>query len=232
MSTVSSGGEDMDLVVTDPPYNVNYGQKNEDLNRIDKGARNKEFIANDDLDPDSFMDFLSKAYQNMDRVLKKGGAFYIWYASTSSKPFYNAFDGTDLEHHQELVWVKNGICLSRSDYQWQHEPCIYGWKKGAGHYFVDDRSQHTVIEENKPTVSDMHPTMKPVALIARLIGNSSKAGQCVFDPFGGSGSTLIAAEQLGRRAYLMELDPHYVQVIIERWQALTGKKARLVGHGE
>lgn len=257
--TLMAGGE-ADMVVTDPPYNVDYAGKTESLNRADKGNRVHKDIENDNMDSAQFLDFLSKAYQNMSDSLKAGGAFYIWYASRSTREFYGALEGTGLEAHQALIWVKNTIVLSRSDYQWQHEPCIYGWKEGAGHYFIDDRSQHTVTEypteeelkgktptelrqiihdllqavptdvirENKPAASELHPTMKPVRLIARQIANSTRAGEIVLDLFGGSGTTLMAAEQLGRRARLMEYDPHYVDVIIARWEEYTGKKAELV----
>lgn len=248
------------MVVTDPPYNVDYAGKNESLNRADKGNRIQTEIENDKMDAGQFLEFLSKAYQNMSDSLKAGGAFYIWYASNSTMEFYGALEGTGLDAHQELVWVKNNIVLGRSDYQWQQEPCIYGWKEGAGHYFIDDRSQRTVTEypietelkdkspaelrqiihnllqavptdvihEDKPQVSELHPTMKPVKLIARQIANSSRVGETVLDLFGGSGTTLMAAEQLGRKARLMEYDPHYVDVIIARWEEYTGKKAELV----
>lgn len=254
-----AGGE-ADMVVTDPPYNVDYAGKNEALSTLDKQNRITREIENDKMSSDAFDEFLKKAYQNISDSLKAGGAFYIWYAQNNTRNFYHAFEGTELEVHQALVWVKNNIVLSRSDYQWQHEPCIYGWKAGAGHYYVDDRSQHTVTEypvenelknktpaelrqiihdllqavptdvlkEDKPQVSELHPTMKPVKLIARQIANSSRVGETVLDLFGGSGTTLMAAEQLGRKARLMEYDPHYVDVIIARWEEYTGKKAELV----
>lgn len=165
--------------------------------------------------------------------------------------------GLDLK--QCLIWVKNSLVLGRQDYQWIHEPCLYGWKPGASHYFTDDRSLVTVMEqepmdlsklkkeelldlvmrifdakvpttvirENRPTRSDLHPTMKPVKLMARLISNSSQRGEIVLDPFGGSGSTLLACESLGRRCRTMELDPRYCDVIIKRWEEQTGKKAVL-----
>ncbi len=254
-----AGGE-ADMVVTDPPYNVDYAGKNEALSTLDKQNRITREIENDKMSSDAFDEFLKKAYQNLSNSLKAGGAFYIWYAQNNTRNFYHAFEDTELEVHQALVWVKNNIVLSRSDYQWQHEPCIYGWKTGAGHYYVDDRSQHTVTEypaenelknktpaelrqiihdllqavptdvlkEDKPQVSELHPTMKPVKLIARQIANSSRVGETVLDLFGGSGTTLMAAEQLGRKARLMEYDPHYVDVIIARWEEYTGKKAQLV----
>ncbi|MBQ7701546.1 MAG: site-specific DNA-methyltransferase [Candidatus Methanomethylophilaceae archaeon] len=158
-----------------------------------------------------------------------------------------------------LVWAKNVMVLGRQDYQHKHEPCLYGWKEGQAHYFIDDRTkttvyenppdigtmskedmrkllqeilanvETTVIHENKPTKSDLHPTMKPVKLIAHQIVNSSRPGEIVLDPFGGSGSTLIACEHTGRQCRMMELDPHYCDVIVQRWEALTGRKAEKVG---
>lgn len=130
-----------------------------------------------------------------------------------------------MQVRQQLIWVKNAMTLGRQDYQWRHEPCFYGWKEGAAHYFVDDRTQTTVLEEAKPLKNDVHPTMKPVTLIAKFVANSSKKDDIVLDLFGGSGSTLIASEQLRRKCYMMELDPKFCDVIIRRWENLTGEKA-------
>lgn len=130
-----------------------------------------------------------------------------------------------LQVRQQLIWVKNAMTLGRQDYQWRHEPCFYGWKEGAAHYFVDDRTQTTVFEEAKPIKNDVHPTMKPVKLIAKFVENSSKKDDIVLDLFGGSGSTLIASEQLRRKCYIMEFDPKFCDVIIRRWEKLTGEKA-------
>ena len=132
---------------------------------------------------------------------------------------------------QCLVWVKNALVLGRQDYQWRHEPCLYGWKDGAAHEWHSDRSQTTVLEFDRPTSNAEHPTMKPVALIAYLIGNSSRPGGLVFDSFLGSGTTLVAAEQLGRRCCGLELDPRYCDVIVRRWEQLTGKTAHLMEAG-
>lgn len=126
---------------------------------------------------------------------------------------------------EQIIWAKNAFTLGRQDYQWKHEPCFYGWKDGAAHYFIDDRTQTTVIEEDKPARNAEHPTMKPVKLLARLIKNSSRLGETVLDFFGGSGSTLIACEQMGRKCYMMEIDPKYCDVIVKRWENLTGRKA-------
>lgn len=236
-------GEVMDLCVTDPPYNVDY-----------EGTAGK--IENDNMDDLSFHDFLFDFYTQMLRVLKEGGAYYIFHADSEGLNFRSALKQAGGAVRETLIWVKNSLVLGRQDYQWKHEPCLYGWKDGAGHYFIDDRCQTTVFEddsayqkmskdelialikriqeeaqpctiihENKPTKNDLHPTMKPINLIGRLVKNSSREKENVFDGFGGSGSTLIACEQLNRKAYLMELDPRYIDVIIKRWEDFTGKKA-------
>ena len=124
-----------------------------------------------------------------------------------------------------MIWAKNSLVLGRQDYQWKHEPCFYGWKEGASHEWYSDRNQTTILEFKRPTRNDIHPTMKPVELIGYQITNSSKSKDKVLDIFGGSGSTLIACEQLNRKCYMMELDEHYCDVIIDRWQKLTGKTA-------
>ena len=248
------GGEVMDLCVTDPPYNVNYGSINETGYVKERNNANK--ILNDNMDDLSFYNFLFDFYTQMMSVLKAGGAFYIFHADSESLNFRGALKEAGGTVKETLIWVKNALVLGRQDYQWKHEPCLYGWKDGAGHYFIDDRCQTTVFEddsalqkmskdqliqlikqiqeeqcpttiihENKPTKNDLHPTMKPINLIGRLVKNSSRERENVFDGFGGSGSTLIACEQLNRRAYLMELDPRYVDVIIKRWEEFTGEKA-------
>jgi site-specific DNA-methyltransferase (adenine-specific) len=139
--------------------------------------------------------------------------------------FYNACRNIGWEIRQQLVWAKSHFVIGRNDYKNKYEPCIYGWKDGATHYFIDDRSQTTILEFDKPLKSNEHPTMKPIPLIARLIENSSKIGEIVLDLFGGSGTTLIACEQLDRKCRMMELDPKYCDVIINRWENFTGKKA-------
>ena len=244
----------MDLCVTDPPYNVNYGSINETGYGKERNNANK--ILNDNMDDLSFYNFLLDFYTNMMDVLKEGGAFYIFHADSESLNFRGALKEAGGTVKETLIWVKNALVLGRQDYQWKHEPCLYGWKEGAGHYFIDDRCQTTVFEddsalqkmskeqliqlvkqiqeeqtpctiihENKPMKNDLHPTMKPINLIGRLVKNSSRENENVFDGFGGSGSTLIACEQLNRNAYLMELDPKYIDVQIKRWEEFTGKKA-------
>jgi DNA modification methylase len=241
-----------DLVVTDPPYNVNISNS--------KGMT----IENDNMQSEKFYEFLSKAFSNMNLYLKEGGAFYVWYASTEHTNFETALNSAGLHVRQQLIWVKNQFILGRSDYHWQHEPCLYGWKGGSGHYFVDDRTQSTIIEdkpidydnlskeevvkmlkkvysaqlpstiirENKSLENDLHPTMKPINLMAKLIRNSSEKSEIVLDLFGGSGSTLIACEQLNRKCYMMEYDPRYADAIIERWEKYTGRKAAPVKGGD
>ena len=241
-----------DMVMRDPPYNVDYSSKNEMLNFSDKGSHIQKPIENDKID--NFEKFIYDAYKNMVNNTKEGGAFYIWHSEKEDIAFKEQLIKAGVYIHQTLIWVKNNFVLGRMDYQPKHEPCLYGWKEGAGHYFVDDRSQSSVIEdekpdikkmkkeelvklleeiysdkvsttvikENKPQVSDLHPTMKPIKLLAKLIKNSSQKEEIVLDLFGGSGSTLITCEQLNRKCYMMELDEHYVSVIIERYINFTG----------
>ena len=238
-------GEKADCVMTDPPYNVAVSNS--------KGMT----IMNDDMNSAAFKEFLVSAFQGLSESLKKGGSFYVWLAGKERVAFETALNENNLFVRQELIWNKNTFNLGRQDYQWKHEPCLYGWKEGASHYFVDDRTQATVIEdekkefkkmrkeelvqllediysdkisttvinESKPTINDLHPTMKPLKLIGRLLKNSSKINDNILDLFGGSGSTLIVCEQLKRNCFMMEYDPKYADVIIERWEKFTGKKA-------
>ena len=242
---VDQGG--VDLVVTDPPYNVNY-----------EGTAGK--IQNDNMSNESFLNFLEDTFKVMRDCLKEGGAYYVWHADTNRLYFSQALKNNDLEERQNLIWVKKSLVLGRQDYNWKHEPCLYGWKPGAAHYFINDFTNTTtfddepnlstmtkeelrdyaelllklredgttILREAKPSTNPLHPTMKPVPLIAKQIKNSSKKGEIVLDLFGGSGTTLIAAEQTGRKARLVELDPVYVDVIIHRWEKFTGKKAELI----
>ena len=254
------GGDKLDLVITDPPYNVDYGAKTEMLNDYlgQKDARNNSTILNDQMDSLSFYQFLLAAFQNMNDAVRPGAAAYVFHAESTGLQFRQAYADAGLKMAQCLIWEKNSFVLGRQDYQWRHEPILYGWKEGAGHYFVKDRTQDTVLLEdpldfksmkrqellafveklfrdyqdqttvhfeNKPSRNALHPTMKPVPLIGRLMNNSSKPGWLVGDLFGGSGSTLMAAEQLGRTAYVMEMDERNVDVIVQRWEQYTGKKA-------
>ena len=243
------GGELADLLLTDPPYNVAY----------EGSTKDKLTIANDNMDDASFLAFLKEAFKNAFSSMRPGAAYYIWHAGTAGYEFKAALKACDITLREVLVWVKPHFRLGRQDYQWRHEPCLYGWKDGAAHYFINDRTQSTVFEdagvdykklkkdeliqlvkqmtdvstpntiiyEDKPTRNDVHPTMKPVKLMERLIKNSSKQEQLVLDLFGGSGSTLIACEQLNRRCFSMEFDPKYCDAILDRWEKLTGKTATL-----
>lgn len=209
-------GKLADLVLTDPPYNV----------AIENSQGMK--IKNDNMGDSEFLNFLTKAFACLNLALKEGGVFYVWFASREHINFETALNNNNLEVRQELIWNKSSLIIGRQDYQWKHEPCLYGWKEGAGHYFGGDRKQTTVIDWDKPSKCDLHPTMKPVGLFDYQIKNSSRKNEIVLDLFGGSGTTIIACEQNGRNAYVMEYDPKYVDVIIERWENLTGKKAVLL----
>ena len=228
----------MDLMLTDPPYNVNYEGSD--------GAK----IKNDNMTSSDFYKFLLAFYKNAYEVLRTGAGFYIFHADSETKAFRGALQEAGLKISQCLIWVKNQFVLSRQDYNWKHEPCLYGWKEGTAHYFIKDFTQDTILEgnyknlegyskkelvdilknligehetiirENKPLKNYVHPTMKPIKLIARLIHNSSKKDWNILDLFGGSGSTLIAAEQLERNSFLMEYDPKYADVIVRRYASL------------
>lgn len=213
--SILMGGDKADLWLTDPPYNVSYQGKTKDALTIQ----------NDEMDDESFRRFLVSAYDAADSVLKEGAAFYIWHADSEGFNFRGACRDIGWKVRECLIWVKNTFVLGRQDYQWKHEPCLYGWKDGASHNWFADRSQSTVLEFNKPSRNGEHPTMKPVELFRYLIGNSTRKDNIVLDSFGGSGTTLIACEDIGRQARLIELDPSYCDVIIERWQNFTGKKA-------
>lgn len=200
------------LYVTDPPYNVDY-----------EGSAGK--IMNDSMSDSNFKSFLIDAFSNANEVMKEGAAFYIWHADSEGFNFRGACVEIGWNVRQCLIWNKNSLVMGRQDYQWKHEPCLYGWKDGAAHNWYSDRKQTTVLEFNKPLKNELHPTMKPIELIAYLVQNSSHTEDNVLDLFGGSGSTMIACEQLNRRCFMMELDPKYVDVIIDRWEQFTGQKA-------
>lgn len=212
------GGEQADMLLTDPPYNVNYEGKTKD----------KLKIKNDKMDNDNFRQFLTDAFSNADMVMKPGAVFYIWHADSEGYNFRGACFDAGWTVRQCLIWNKNSMVMGRQDYQWKHEPCLYGWKEGAGHLWASDRKQTTVINFDKPTRNDMHPTMKPIPLFDYQIKNNTKGGDVVLDLFGGSGTTIMACEQNGRRGYSMEYDPRYVDVIVDRWEKFTGAKAVLL----
>lgn len=230
-----------DLMITDPPYNIDY-----------EGSDGQK-IKNDNMSSDEFYDFLYYFYSNAFNHMRAGAAYYIFHADSETISFRKALEAAGFKFSQCLIWVKNGFNLSRQDYNWRHEPCLYGWKLGKEHFFIKDYTQDTIletqevlkkkskeellkyilelegiikyhstiIEENKPLKNDIHPTMKPLKLLARLMANNSKKGWKVLDLFGGSGSTLMTAEQLERKAFLMEYDPKYADVIVRRFASVN-----------
>lgn len=239
------GGLEADLLLTDPPYNV--------------AVSNSEgmTIQNDDMEDSEFLSFLTSAFESADSVMKKGASFYIWHGETEGLNFRLACKNVAWLVKQNLIWVKNQIVIGRQDYQWKHEPCLYGWKEGAGHYFFKNRKQPTIIRDDEPNLdymtdeelkeyireliepssilridkplkNDLHPTMKPIDLIKKQIRNSTKRGGYVLDIFGGSGTTLLAAEELERVCFTCELDEKYASVIIKRWEDMTGLKAKKI----
>ncbi len=210
-------GELADMAFTDPPYNVNYANSAKDKLR----GKNRP-ILNDALG-EGFEALLHAASANMLAVTK--GAIYICMSSSELDTLQKAFREAGGKWSTFVIWAKNTFTLGRADYQRQYEPILYGWKDGADHYWCGARDQGDVWFFDKPVKNDLHPTMKPVALVERAIRNSSKSRDIVLDPFGGSGTTMIAAERTGRRARLLELDPRYVDVIVHRWQETTGGRA-------
>ena len=210
-----------DLWLTDPPYNVAYvGKTSDNLT-----------IQNDAMEDATFRAFLKGSYAAADAVMRPGAVFYIWHADTEGYNFRGAAVDVGWKVRQCLIWRKSSMVLGRQDYHWMHEPCLYGWKGGAAHVWQADRKQTTVMEFDRPSRNGEHPTMKPVALFEYLIQNNTRQGDVVLDSFGGSGTTAIACERLGRLALLMELDPRYCDVIIERWKAFSGGSVHLASDG-
>lgn len=220
------GGIQCDLLLTDPPYNVDYGGKS--MADKKRSKTRDETIKNDYQDDKQFLGFLASALSNGFNYMKSGAPFYIWYAQSQSIAFYEACRASKLSVRQQLIWNKNAMVIGRQDYQWKHEPCLYGWAEGGSHSWYSDRKQTTVLNFDRPIHSELHPTMKPIALFDYQIKNSTKSGDVVLDLFGGSGTTVMACEQNGRNAYVMEYDPKYVDIIIKRWEDFTGKKAKLI----
>lgn len=236
-------GEQAACVFTDPPYNVNY-----------EGGTGLK-IENDDMSDAEFKRFLADAYARMFEATREGGAIYVCHADSEGENFRAQFTGSGFLLKQCLIWVKDNFVLGRQDYHWQHEPILYGWKPGAAHSWYGKRIRTTVLENerdlstlkksellellqdiaeassivkvDRPRRNAEHPTMKPIPLVARLVANSTQRGDLVIDPFGGSGSTLIACAQMQRKCYTIEKDPRYADVILTRWEALTGKEAVL-----
>lgn len=236
------GNELIDCLITDPPYNIDY-----------EGTAGK--IQNDNMGSDEFLHFLQDSLRAASNVMKRGGSFYIYHSDKEIYNFRAACEFADFEVKQTLIWVKSVFTLGRQDYQWQHEPILYGWKRGAAHYFTNNRTLSTVIEKgvdidklklqeakqllkemfanipstivrvDKPLRNAEHPTMKPIELIGKNMINSTRQGENVLDLFGGSGTTLIVAEQLKRKCFMCELDPKFADVIINRWEQATGRKA-------
>ena len=202
-------GKEADLLFTDPPYNVDYEGQD--------GMK----IQNDKMDSESFLSFLKSAFVNAFNSCKPGCPFYIFHSDVEELNFLLAIKEAGFKFSQIICWVKDSFPLGRKDYHAQVEPIAYGWKEGAAHYFTKDRTQTTRWDFDKPKHNDLHPTMKPVELICKAIENSSRKGEIVLDPFGGSGSTMMAAEQLKRKAYLIELDEKYVDVIVKRYLKLV-----------
>ena len=210
-------GAQVDMVFTDPPYNVNYANTAKDKMRGTNRA-----ILNDNLG-DGFYDFLLAALTPT--IANCRGGIYVAMSSSELDVLQSAFREAGGKWSTFVIWAKNTFTLGRSDYQRQYEPILYGWPEGATRHWCGDRDQSDVWQIKKPHKNDLHPTMKPVELVERAIRNSSRPGNVVLDPFGGSGTTLIAAEKSGRLARLIELDPKYVDVIVRRWQGWTGKQA-------
>jgi site-specific DNA-methyltransferase (adenine-specific) len=211
-------GEKASLLLTDPPYNVGYVGKTNDALTIE----------NDSMGDSDFRNFLELAFKAADNVMEKGAAFYIWHADLEGYNFRGAVHHTRWLLKQNLIWVKNVLVMGRQDYQWKHEPCLYGWKAGAAHLWNSDRKQTTCLEFDKPSRNDIHPTMKPLSLFIYQIENSSNKNSHVLDLFLGSGTTLIACEKTNRRCFGMEIDPHYCSVIIKRWEDYTGLDAHKI----
>ena len=222
--------QNFDLLLTDPPYGVDYSNKKEFLNEYDKGNANQTPIINDNLLNDEIELLWDKVFNNCYIKSNKNSSYYIFGANIDNL-FFNLQNSIIKNNYllkHQLVWVKNNFVLNRTDYKYQHEPILYGWKVKEKHNFYGENNNSTVLNFDKPKQSKLHPTMKPIELLQYLIINSTKVNEWVLDPFGGSGSTLIACEQIKRNCYMIELDPAYCDVIIERWENLTGQKAELI----
>lgn len=210
------GGVQCDLLLTDPPYGIDYQGRTE----------SKMKIKNDSLDDDSFITFLTNMLEAAKQVLKRGASIYMWYSQLRSLAFYAALKKASISPKQQLVWVKSNITMGKP-YRNKYEPCVFA-TLSKDYCWYSDNSQSTVMNFNNPKKNKLHPTMKPVALFDYQIKNSTKSGDTVLDLFGGSGTTIMACEQDGRNACVMEFDPKYVDVIIKRWEDFTGKKAELI----
>ena len=223
------GGEKADMVFTDPPYGVKYTEKNEYLNSLGEGHRLTNAIEGDSKTPDELHSFLADVFKNIFSCSGDKVSYYITATQGLLLVCFLALQESGFALKHMLIWNKNNHVLGRCDYHYKHEPILYGWKEKGTHVFYGGgQCKTTVWDFPKPQKNDLHPTMKPVALVSEALLNSSQSNDIVLDLFGGSGTTLIACEQLGRKARLMEIDPHYCDVIITRWETLTGKQARLL----
>lgn len=200
-------GHKAKMIFTDPPYNVNY----------EGGTEEKLTIQNDNMSDSEFYNFLLSIFKNYYNLMEEGAAIYVCHADSEGENFRKAYREAGLKLAECIIWVKDKFVMGRQDYHWRHEPILYGWKEGKAHYFVDDRTQDTVWEIQKPQRNAEHPTMKPIPLCARAIKNSSRPKELVVDLFGGSGSTLMAAQETERICYTMELDERYCDVIVKRY---------------
>jgi DNA modification methylase len=216
------------MVWTDPPYGVDYAAKNAFLNRSDRGNRVQTPIENDKLTAGETGIMFKQALEIARQLAQPGAACYAAVPAGPLLPYFiQAFTAAGFTYRAQLTWVKQQFVLGLADYHHRFEPVLYGWLPDGAHYFIDDRTQDDVFEVDKPHASEFHPTTKPVELIARMIANSSRSGELVYDPFCGSGSTLLAAHQLGRIGYGVEIDPGYVAVVLERMWALGLKPEKL-----
>lgn len=215
-------GQLVDMLLTDPPYNVGY----------EGGTKERLSIQNDDMGDGQFRQFLCSGFMAADAMMKPGAVFYIWHADGEGYNARGACRDAGWTVRQCLVWKKQSMVMGRQDYHWRHEPCLYGWKDGAGHLWAADRKQTTVMEFDRPSRSAEHPTMKPVALFEYLMLNNTKGGDLVLDGFAGSGTAVIACQKHGRHARVMEIDPRYCDVIVQRWEAFTGEGATLEATGQ
>jgi len=224
------GDDSVDCIFTDPPYGVAIASRvgRGSMSSAEARSQGGATIQNDDLGDQGTLELVRDAMLAALPHLKEGGPFYICTASTQQALFESALEEAGLEIRSIIVWVKDSMVLGRGDYQWKHEPILYGWKPGAKHTFYGGRSQTTVWEHPRPKRSKEHPTMKPIGIIEQALGNSTMAGDVVLDLFSGSGSTIIAAERTGRKALAIEIDPRFVDVGVARWEKLTGEKAVLL----
>ena len=221
-------GEFADMVWTDPPYNVALGMETKEQAKARNRRTDGLIVQNDKMSDEDFRKFLFKVYTQMYAITKPGGGIYVAHADSEGYNFRGAAKDAGWMIKQCLIWKKSSLVMGRQDYHWIHEPILYGWKDGGAHSWYADRKQTTVLEFAKPSRNGVHPTMKPVELVEYCLENSSKLSDIIFDAFGGSGTTLIASEKLHRKCRMLELDPHYCDVIVERWEKYTGSKAKLI----